>query len=221
MGPILGGVPIIRYSAAGSNIVFDGNSLVEATHVPAGKGIVPQLMPLPPLNSQVSITNIGKNGQTINDMRARGSAYADASYVAGKKNILIAWEATNSICNTGFTGAVAGAQMEAYCAERLAAHPDWVIVLMTTIPRFATGAYAVPTGNAELNSYDAYIKENFKRMGAKKIIDVRASGIFTYTGPTVSAEMAPYMLEEIHYNAAGGALLAQYVADGIKRLPAR
>lgn len=219
-GPILGSQSFLRYSS-NINIVFDGNSLVQATQVPSGDGIAEKTATLAPLSSLVVVKNIGVNGQTINDMRNRGSAYADANFVAGKKNMLIAWEGTNAIFNSGATGAVAGAQMEQYCVERLAAHPDWIIVLMTTLPRFSTGSFSIVDGNAQLDAYNAYLQANFKRMGARKVVDVRASGVFAYTGPTMSAAMSPLMNDTIHYNSAGGALLSQYLADGLKRVPLR
>lgn len=225
MGPLLGGTALVRYTSDKTNIIFDGNSLVEGnalgpTDQPT-KGIVPQLAGLFPINGNITIHNIGVSGQAISDMRSRGSLFADGNYAAGKKNVLLVWEGTNSICNNGVSGADAGAQMAQYCAERLAAHPDWLIVMLTTLPRFNIGSYSIPDGNAQLDIFDAYIKANQRAMGVKKIVDVRAAGIFTYTGPTVSDAMAPYMIDPIHYNAAGGTVLAQYCADALRRLPAR
>lgn len=226
-GPILGARPTVRWGGPTANIVFDGNSLVAGNVMasPSTQNIAAQLTPMAPLNGAVTVTNIGVGGQTIANMRSRGAQYADGHYVVGKKNVLIVWEGTNSICNTTMTGQAAGDAMAAYCADRLAAHPDWIIVLMTTIPRFdvSSGTWSVAQANAELLKYDAYLKANWRAMGAKKVVDVRAAGLFVYPPGATSmpSAMSPYMLENIHYNPAGGAILAGYVADALKRLPAR
>lgn len=223
MGPIMGGLPVLKYSAAGVNIVFDGNSLVAGSGASGSSKFLPaQVAALSPLNGLVTVTNIGVAGQSIANMRTRGTAYADANYVAGKKNILVVWEGTNSICNEVKTGAAAGAEMAGYCADRLAAHPDWIIVQMTTLPRFGLiTTYTVAQANAELDAYNAYLQANHRTMGCKRLVDVRTAGIFTYTGPTVNGTMSPYMSDTTHCNDAGYGLVAQYVADVLKRLPAR
>lgn len=224
MGPILGGIAKLRFSSD-VNIVFDGNSLVAggALSSPSTQSVPAQIKPLAPLNGVVNVVNIGVNGQTISNMRGRGTQYADANYVAGKKNILLPWEGTNFICNTTMTGQAAGDAFAGYCAERLSAHPDWIIVPMTTIPRFDVygSGWTIAQANAELIAFDNYLKANWRAMGCKALIDVRASGIFTYTGTSMNTAMQPYMLENIHYNPAGGALIAQMAADALKRLPAR
>lgn len=221
----MGASGLVRFSGDQTNIVFDGNSLVYGYGLadPPNQSVPGQLKPMAPLNGNVNVLNIGVSGQTIDNMRTRGTQYADAGYVPGKRNVLLAWEGTNSVCNTTMTGQAAGDAMRAYCADRLAAHKDWIIVLMTTLPRFdvSAGSWTVPQANAELSAFDAYLKANCRSMGAKALIDVRAGGIFTYTGPTMSAAMSQYMAENVHYNAAGGALIAAYVAAVLKRLPAR
>lgn len=224
IGPILGGAARQKYGASSANIVFDGNSLVAGTVLPSPstQNIAAQLKPMAPLNGAVNMVNIGVGGHTIAQMAAHG---ADSNYVAGKRNILIAWEGTNSICNTSMTGQAAGAAMAAYCADRLAAHPSWAIVLMTTIPRFDAygSSWTVSQLNNELLAYDAYLRANWKAMGAKALLDVRASGLFACApgAGSMPTAMAPYMIDQIHYNPAGGAILAGYVAAALKRLPAR
>ncbi len=223
MNPILAGSPTIKYLASDVNIVFDGNSLVAGASASGPSAYMPaQLTQLPPLNGLITVKNIGVSGQTIANMRSRGTAFADANYVAGKKNILLAWEGTNSICNNaGMSGVAAGAAMAAYCADRLAAHPDWRIILLTTIPRFAITAYSIAAGNAQLSAYDDYIKANYKAMGAQRVLDVRAGGVFIYTGTTMDAVMSPYMAESIHCNDLGYGLVASYCASELRRLKAR
>ncbi|QJE03052.1 SGNH/GDSL hydrolase family protein [Massilia forsythiae] len=224
IGPVLSSSAFQRYSGAGVNVVFDGNSLVAGFQASSqAKSTPSQMAALPPLSGAVSVTNIGVSGQTINQMRGRGSQYADGAYVAGKKNILLAWEGTNTVCNNGSakTGLAAAADMASYVKERLAAHPDWVIVMMTTLPRFGIEAWSIPDGNAQLQAYDDYLRANWRAMGCKGLVDVRARGVFTYTGPTMSAVMSPYMAETIHCNDLGYGLIAQYCATGLRRLPVR
>jgi len=224
MGPILGGVPRMQYSGAAANVVFDGNSLVAGFQASSSNMAMPaQMSRLPPLNGGVNVTNIGVSGQTINQMRGRGTQYADGSYVTGKKNILLAWEGTNTICNNGSakTGLAAAADMATYVQERLAAHPGWFIVMMTTLPRFGIEAWSIADGNAQLQAYDDYLRANWRAMGCKALVDVRAGGVFVYTGTTMDSKMAPYMAETIHCNDTGYGLVAQYCADVLKRLPAR
>lgn len=225
------GVRTARYSGAGTNIVFDGNSLVAGVGASSAASNLPaQLAALAPLNGAVSVVNIGVSGQNITDMRNRGASFADANYVAGKTNVLIVWEGTNTVCNnvanSGKTGAAAGADLAAYCADRRAAHPDWTIVLLTTMPRFniPSTAYTIATANDELSNYNTYIKNNFRGMGARRVIDVRASGVFTYTGTTCTALMQTYMSEAtgaVHCNDSGYALIAGYCATGLRALPMR
>jgi hypothetical protein len=216
----------VRYSGAGVNIVFDGNSLVFGYKASSTSQSTPsQMALLPPLNGLVTVKNIGVTGQNITNMRSRGTAYADANYAPGKKNILLAWEGTNTICNTdagaGKDGPGAAADMAAYCQDRLSAHPDWVIVMMTTIPRFDTHTKTIAQQNADMQAYDDYLRANWRAMGCKGLVDVRAGGIFVYTGPVMDAKMSPYMTELVHCNDAGYGLIAQYCATALRRLPAR
>jgi len=226
IGPILSGAARMKYSGVGTNIVFDGNSLVYGYQASSSAKSMPsQMAALPPLNGAVQVSNIGVSGQNITQMRSRGAAQADARYAAGKKNILLAWEGTNTICNTGSgagkTGLAAAADMVAYVQDRLAAHPDWFIVMMTTLPRFGLDAWSIADGNAHLQAYDDYLRANWRAMGCKALVDVRAGGVFVYTGTTMDPKMAPYMAETIHCNDTGYGLVAQYCAAVLKRLPAR
>lgn len=225
MGPILGGVPRMKFSSTTAAIIFDGNSLVAGYGASNNNSLPSQLAALAPLNSAVSMGNTGVTGQNITGMRTRGASVVDGAYAAGKKNILFAWEGTNTICNNDSnankTGLQAAADMVLYCQDRLAAHPGQVIILVTAMPRFDTHNRTVAQQEVELSAYNDYLLANYRDMGAKAIVDVRAGGVFTYTGPTMSAAMSPYMSDTVHCNDAGYALIARYCADVLKRLPAR
>lgn len=223
IGPIMGGVASRKYTGTGTNIIFEGNSLVYGWGSTAGNTVPQQLARLPPLNGAVTVHNRGSNGASIADLRADPGS-VDNVYVAGKENIVFVWEATNSIYS-GWkrTGVQAGEDMAAYCAERLAVHPDYKIILLTTIPRFQTDSHFganVAAGNAELSAYDSYIKANYQAMGAKAVVDVRAAGVFVYTGPTMQAELVPLYSDLVHLNDTSNAFIAQYCAAALRRLRA-
>lgn len=224
MGPVLGGFAKQKYPAGNTNFMFDGNSLVYGFGSTAGKTLPQQLQALPPANGTL-VRNFGANGINITTMRSKAATSVDKIYSADKTNILFAWEATNTAWGSAsLTGAQIGEQMAAYCAERLAVFPALKIILLTTIPRFSTdGSYGtnLAAGNATLIAYNDYIKANYRAMGAKMVVDVRASGVFEYTGPAMSAAMAPYVMDLIHCNDAGYGLVAQMCAAALLRLPAR
>ena len=205
------------------NIVFDGNSMVQGSNMttPSTESLPAQLKLLAPLSNLTTMINVGIGGQDIAAMRTRRAAYVDANYSAGKRNILLVWEGTNSICNTVLTGDQAFDALSAYCSEVLAVHSDWYIVLLTTIPRFAPNTWGVVAANGHLDTYNSRVKSEYKTIGARQVIDVRADGTFAYSGPTVSGVMAPWMDGSIHPNLAGYGLVAQYCATALRRVSAR
>jgi lysophospholipase L1-like esterase len=233
IGPVLGGLPRLRYTSDKVNVVFDGNSLVRGDGSTNGQNLVTQVSALAPLNGQLVVPNLGIDGQTIAQMRS-GSSDVEASWVPGKTNVLVVWEGTNSI-NYGASsddGTGAFNDMAAYCADRLALHP-WKLVMMTTLPRYNLGATQaqVDTFNAKLVKYSSLLLANYKSIGAVAIVDVRQAGspwIFPdYTLSTFeSATALPYWANEgagkhIHLNNAGYGVVARMVADVLKRLTAR
>lgn len=232
MGPILGGLPRLKYSDATANIVCDGNSLV------SGQGGTPwptQIRSLAPLNGVVNVTNVGQPGQTTRQMNGLDSSYTgvgdvDGAWVAGKTNVLILWEGTNSICNTGETGAQAASDMVDYITARQATH-KWMVVLLTCIPRQAGSAAATLDQNARLDAYNAILAGTYRQMGARILVDVRGSGspfaFADYSDATFAAAgSSGYWASgedggHIHLSTAGYAYIATIVAAALKRLPAR
>ncbi|WP_409266818.1 SGNH/GDSL hydrolase family protein [Massilia sp. BHUDP2] len=229
IGPILGGVPKIRYTSDATNVVFDGNSLVFGQGSSGGQSMPAQLAALAPIGGRLSITNLGISGQNLGQMRSNASD-VDGAWVDGKRNVLLVWEGTNAL-NYGGTVNNAYNDTAAYCAERLALHP-WLIVLLTTIPRQNQGATQADTDayNAKLTDYNTRIKSGYKAMGAKAVIDVRQEGSpfafanylpATFDAPGVGSLWASEGAMRVHLNNAGYGVVAQMVADGLKRLPAR
>lgn len=218
MMPIMGGVSRMRFEAATTAISFDGNSLVDDAYSNLGA----QVQALAPINGAVVVKNYGISGQTTL-MMSSAAADVDNSFVAGKTNILLVWEITNDIF-AGRTGLQACTNMEAYIAARLALHP-WVVVLMTCIPRGANlgTTWTATTGEVQLQDANAYLRANYRAMGARALVEMRrAGGPFDFTDSTNAANFpAALWTDRTHPNAAGNAYLAQYIADVLKRLPAR
>lgn len=224
--------PVIRPSSI--NFVFDGNSLV------AGNGssvpLPAQLAALAPLSLySVPVVNRGISGQStrmMNGLDGGSSSDVDSAWVSGKTNILFVWEGTNTVFNTARTGLQAASDMTDYIAVRQSSHP-WVVVLLTTIPRDQDSMteYQQIAANGELNVYDAYLKSNYKTMGAQRVVDVRQAGSPFITTTYTKAAMATLASSglwmsgdysgHIHLNDAGYAVIAGYCADAIQKIRLR
>lgn len=219
MGPILGGAPRAKFDAAGYAMTVDGNS-ISAGDV---SDLIPQLNALAPISGKFTITNRAVNGQSVQQMIA-GAGDVDASFVVGKINYLIVFEVTNNIFNDGRTGLQTCADLETYIAGRLALHP-WRVILMTALPRgdFLGGTYTATTGEVQLQAANSYIRQNWRAMRAVALVEARRpGGPFDFTDSTTAANFPSSLWSDrTHPNSAGKAILAGYIADVLKRLPAR
>lgn len=257
----MGGKPLLKYSAAKTNVVFDGNSIVAGANASSSAFYINALVRLlAPINSQFTCPNLGVGGQTINNMRglsevnmgapnpgggdtpSSSTADIDNSWVSGKTNVMVLWEATNSIYGAGWTGLQAAAQMASLISERQATHP-WKYLIVTTLPRWAEpyGRTNVQANN-ELRAFDAYVKANYKAMGAHAVADVRA-GASAFNIPTTS--LTDFETPELwgtngvggmwslldntnnadttkhtHLQDAGFQYIARYIAAALGRIPA-
>lgn len=222
-GPIMGGLVPLKFTSAGTNVLFDGNSIVD----PAYSDLATQLQALAPISGQLTITNTGVSGQNITNMITRAPSFVDAAYVPGKKNVLIVFEITNTIFNQGKTGLQACTDMTTYLQGRLTANPGWIVVLLTTLPRGSLlGSYTAAAGEAEVQAANTYMRQNFRSMGARALVEVRrAGGPFDFTDTANMANFpASLWTDPTHpSNGVGGgkSILAGYIADVLKRLPAR
>ena len=151
---ILSNVAKIRFSTANTTVTCDGNSITAGiVHTSGPAAYYPaQLSNLSPIKGQFTAANFGGSGQTTRQMNGLDGGSAsdvDGAYVAGKKNILIAWEGTNSIdpVAAGRNGIQAAQDMADYVAARIAIHPGWIILVMTTLP-FIRAAWTQATTNA-------------------------------------------------------------------------
>ena len=216
-----GGVgPQVVYSSATHNVVWDGNSLVGP--------IVAQLSNGSLLNGLV-VDGVGVAGQNIPAMTNRVATYVTPKFVAGKKNVLLVWEFTNSLCNNpGYTAEQAWSQMETYLATVKAGNPNWIIVMLTTLPRYGlfgetsnddhSGPLTIAQANARLNAADVFIKERYRAAGVAAIVDVRSSGDFVYTGADTPLHPEFY-LDTTHLNTAGNAVVVGLINPVLQFLP--
>jgi lysophospholipase L1-like esterase len=234
MSFLMSGIPRIQLDPAKTNIVCVGNSL---THGDGGDGVTGdyphQMSALPALNG-ISAINAGVSGARTIDMIGQQATNVDAHWDATKAtNVLIIWEGTNSIAD-GASAATAYAQMITYIANILAVH-KWVIVLMTCLPREnSAGQTQTDAWNASLDSYNALLVANYRSMGAKGLVNIRAAGspyntpsynmatfeaFATASGLFVPGEIAGHNIT--HQVNAGYAVIASMVAAVLPKLPRR
>lgn len=225
MGPIMGGRPCVNFDPAKYAMTVDGNS------ISAVGDLIAQLNALPPISNKFVITNKAINGQTTLDMIASPTD-VNNSYVSGKRNFLLVWELTNNIHNdTGRTGpqtiddtiAYINARQAWVAANRPGQLP-WSVILMTGIPRGAhLSAWTADEGEAHMQYCNAYIRANYRAMGAIAYVEARQpGGPFDFTDVTNAARFPSSLwTDKTHPNSAGKAYLARYIADVLKRLPVR
>lgn len=217
------------------NLVFDGNSLVlgvgASTPLP-GALMADRFL----AGSGAAMVNLGVGGQTWRQMDGfdGGSASdVDGAYVAGKANVLLAWETTNSVFNAARTAQQTIADAGSYLARRLAAHPDWTIVLLTSLPRqtgpaLGSGQAPIDAANAVLAAVDDAFRANYRAMGAQALVDVRAPGspfALSAYAPADFEAATPYWAEgpgaRVHLNDAGYGLVARMVVRTLRRIAQR
>lgn len=225
MGPLMGGFPRMVFDS-NISIVTDGNSLTAGI---GGTSWATQIKPLAPLNNLGTVTNVSVNGQTTDNMINTASD-VDGAWAAGKKNILIVWEGTNQICNLSQTGLSAAQKLQTYIAARRAAHTWDRVVIVTCLPRqTSNGAQATLDQNVWLDDYNAYLRANWRAMGADALVDVRAPGspfnIANYAMQTfedLAASSGLWAASEtgnhIHLNDAGYLVIATMIAAALHRL---
>jgi hypothetical protein len=229
----------LKYSAANTTVTCDGNSITAGiVHTSGPSAYYPaQLSGMAPISGQFTATNLGISGQTtrqMNGLDGSSTADVDGAYVPGKKNVLIAWEGTNSIDVAGRTGAQTAQDMADYVAARLALHSDWIIVVMTTLPYIRAGWSQATSDatNAQIEIANNIMRANYRAWGAKAIVDVRGTGSpFNLPNYTLAAFEAGTVLPywstvepagtHLHINDAGMTVIANMCAATLRRLPTR
>lgn len=224
--------PRLKFTSA-VNLVFDGNSLFFGEGATASQFRVPdQVMALAPVaGSGATRTGSGNpvSGQTwrqMNGLDGGSTADVDGAWSAGKTNILIIWETTNSVYNGGRTGLQAAQDCADYIAARKALNP-WKVVLLTTIPREqGSNQTDRDAKNAQLAAADNFMRGNYRAMGADVLCDVRVAGSpfafasylpsdFTAAGDVWKAGESP----RIHLNDSGYSVIAGLIGSSLRRVP--
>lgn len=226
IGPILDGMPRLRYTPTSATVSVSGTSLVQRMSVT-------KLASLAPINGQFTIYNAGVNGQMIDGMRSNAATKEDTQFDPAKVNIIVAWGATNTIWGFNKTGATAFAEMTSYCQERLAAHPKVKIILATEIPRIELNNYTqaeCDARNAQLDAYNALVRTNYKAAGAVGVADLRGgSSPFNLANYSLSSftaidslwDTADGATYRVHLSSAGYDVVYPVIAAALKRLPPR
>lgn len=218
-----------NYQNATHNIVFDGNSLV------AGQGATVQYLAnkvhsLPVLaSSGLTVKSFGIGSQQISSMTG-GIADVNGAYESGKRNILIAWEITNSVY-FGKNAVQVAEDFTAYCN---AANAGFEIYAVLTIPRRQSRQNGDSSDiyNAVLEECNAEIKKNWKDIGLAGYIDLRLDGSpFKFSGYTTTdfATADAYWAAgekstngiSVHLNSAGYDIVAQYIAQKLRSIGVR
>lgn len=207
-------------------VVWDGNSLVYGVGATSGQTLPVQVSALAPMSgSGATYSNHGISGQTWSAMLS--AADIDGAWQAGKINVLVCWETTNTVCNTpGLSSAQTIDGIAAYIAARRAAHP-WIIVGITTIPRETSGLMTSQSERERLNGIMVEVDSAMKsgQLDFDAVVDVRQPGSpFALAGYSTAdfdgsgwiwAELSP---NRVHLLNAGYAIVAGYVADALKRI---
>lgn len=124
-------------------------------------------------SSGATASNSAIPGQTWDDMRLAASD-VDSAYIPGKTNVLVTGETTNQVYNAGSSVEQTIQKAQQYITARKLAHPDWIILLVGTIPR---ADLATPelnrVANQKLIEVDAYHKANMLDVGVHGFVDIR------------------------------------------------
>ena len=201
-------------------LAYDGNSLMygHGASVGGGTPIPNKLATMAPF-SACAWGNVAISGQTWAQMTSAATD-VDALFDATKAtNVLAVWETTNSVYGYAKTAAQCQADLTAYVAARLAAHPTWKILILGTIPR------RCPWDEVQVQ-VDDWCAANYRAIGAQGFCRLRVpNSPFNHTGEIDKPFVTNQALwletaEWVHLTGAGYAALTPYVARGLLDLPA-
>lgn len=235
MNPALLSRPYVRYTTGATAVLCDGNSLTAGQGASSSANYYPAVLAgLAPLAAgSIPVANIGVGGQTAAQMTStRGDV--TAAFAAGKTNVLVAWELTNSLY-FGRTAQQAVDDLLAYVEAVIADNSAWKVAVVTAIPRYqkraADGTFndaAVTAYNAEIDAANALLRAQWRGV-AKMLVDLRTgdsgfnfstygSSVFDATGLYVN-ESADGGTVRVHCSNAGYAEVARVVARDLRRMP--
>lgn len=208
MNPLSLGKSSLRLNS-NYNIVIGGNS------IPAGLGTramgcnwANMLAGSPPMSgSGATVFGAAIDGRSWAQLPQDSSIY-DNAWIAGKINILVIQETTNSIQQSAIGGnsttspQVAVNDANNFLSARRAAHP-WIIAIVSTIPRY-DGTHTQADNdlfNVNMLAADALMKNNLASVNADYFIDVR-SGNSPWNFPDWTP--ASFAAAQAYYNETAG-----------------
>jgi len=190
----------LRYK---SLIVFDGNSMTDATYSSYPATTVAAL------TDTWTSQNFGVSGQTTIEMIADAAAQIDVLYDTNMlKNVVVFWEVANDLY-FGATRADAQARMVQYCQARQAA--GWKVVVLTLLPRSKFDTLTYEDDRTAINSY---IRANYATF-ADAVADVAGD---SRIGDNGDCDDTTYYTDGCHMTTAGYNIVAEIVAATINAL---
>jgi lysophospholipase L1-like esterase len=217
----------IQYTLNSHNIVFDGNSIFAGVGAGTnearidwnvGFNIGPAAMKSAVGQYQISANNVAIAGQTDAQIRSNATDI-QSKFVAGRQNIIIYFEGTNSIA-TGVTGVTAAQTALGYCADRKADNPAWLIMLVGTIPR---GGVTL-TQKQYFYDYNNYLKNNLSPH-ADLYVDLQLPNspfnLSDWSDAAMDATGYYASPDRTHPSPAGHKYIAERICEGLRRLTAK
>lgn len=155
-------------------------------------------------NLGFSLVNSGVASTTVATRIAYSSTGQSNLYETGKRNVMVFAMGTNDLAALGST-ATLQSNIQAYCAARKLAHPDWKIIVATILPRTASfsGGADATTFAADRTTVNTWIRANYASF---------ADGLADY------ADLSITLSDGIHPNDAGHATIAATVQTAINAL---
>lgn len=211
-GIVYGGSSTPPPSGDTSVIVCDGNSLTYGYDLPSDSSYPSKLATLAPFNSNGStVSNYGVSGQSTIDMLNDYSSQIAPLYNANQNSVLVAWELTNDLYNTGNTDTVIN-RMVRYCEGGQVT--GFKVIVMTGISRKITGTTSGGDNQSSFNSkmatINTYLKTNFATFSDGIVSLDETFTDFNDTGK--------YLADGVHLSGPGYTLVAVAVKTKILEL---
>lgn len=209
-----------RSSVRPLNIVVDGNSISDNYYTTIGTFDNHLMMYEPLLSSGATHSCHALSGHSWAQMLTHGAG-VDADYVDGATNVLILWETINSLYD-GLGVAQVLSDIATYTAARRAAHPDWLILHVETIPYGGSSTYAQM--NADMFTIDATVRDNLATYGIDASVNLRTHPAFDHDGTTAAPFQAyasfwnETSVRYVHPTDDGKAVLAPIIATAVGTL---
>ena len=195
-----------------SIIICDGNSLTYSYDLPSDSSYPSKLQGLSPFNSNGStVFNYGVSGQSTVDMLNDYSSQIAPLYNANQNSILITWELTNDLYNTGNTDTVIN-RMVRYCQAGQAT--GFKVIVMTGIARKIAGTTSGGDNQSSFNSkmatINTYLKTNFASFADEIVALDETFTDFNDTGK--------YLADGVHLSGPGYTVVVNLIMEQIVNL---